>query len=428
MKTILIALSFPLVFLVSYQLSKAKTDPLGGKPPSEQVETTKNSPTSEKSAQFIPYQQTRQNRFRNAWDSLPKKDLSPKERRAVQMSLLQEWAAVDLEAALEAILSEPWGGQASNDWSSQLLRSLELEMWTQSDSIVQLLENNRFGPLENSKLEDAWIKALSIQEPDKLAAILPTLKDESFLKALGRLNHNLEEHLPAVWQQIKERKNLSPKALFQLMDRKDPFTDDPVPHLAEHLTKEELLSSYSSDNPNLNAIVNGLLAKQKREYPFNSIQEIPENQRSPYALQVLRAAKTAALAKDAVEQMIANEGWEEIANSATSKRIESFAKSSDSAEMAAWVANLPQREEARELFQLGIRPYLRQQPEAAWAWLEKFERGLWRDRGFGQISQHALYRQGDPELSQRALDMINDPTFKQEAEDWRSEWKERQGN
>lgn len=427
MKTTFIALGFPLIFLLSYQFFEQSEKPQKTTL-SEQAQESYQPTASKNSEEGPAHRPVRKSRFREAWENLPDQNLNQKERFAIQMSLLQEWAAADMESALEAVLAEPWGGQASNDWSQDLLRSMELQMWAQSDLIAQLVNDNHFGHLGTSKLESAWFAALSFQDPAQLASLLPSFKDASFVEAVSHLRRDMEQHAPEIWQEIKNRKDLAPETLLKALNQQDPRGNYPGSRFVQELDREELLASYNTENPNLTRIITALLAEKNRESPFTSLQDIPTDQHSFYALQVIRNNKKATVVQDAVEQMIANQGWDEIRNNITTQSVDRLARNSDPAEVAAWAANLPQHDKARAVFQSGIKPYIQQQPEAAWTWLEEFETGLWRDRGFGELSQHALYRQGDPELSRRALEMIDEPAFKQEAEGWRSDWEEQQGN
>lgn len=106
-----------------------------------------------------------------AWDSLKVGRLPVNELRAIQAKLMEEWALVDIEAALRAAFDEPSAYYVD---AEKNLRDCCLEGIRQHPDLVwKLVSEGSFG-FENRKLLDLWVKALREVDP---MAILDRYQD-----------------------------------------------------------------------------------------------------------------------------------------------------------------------------------------------------------------------------------------------------------
>lgn len=97
-----------------------------------------------------------------AWDSLKEGRLPVNELRAIQAKLMEEWALVDIEAALRAAFDEPSAYYVDPEKN---LRDCCLEgIRLHPDLVWKIASEGSFG-FENRKLLDLWVKALREVDP-----------------------------------------------------------------------------------------------------------------------------------------------------------------------------------------------------------------------------------------------------------------------
>ena len=427
MRTLLLAISLPAVAVVSYLCFQAVPS---SEPSQDDFKTSGSPPTTSPSKTDITLKKKKPlgQVYQDAWDEIPSRKLSYYERRNLQKALLKEWAEVDLKAALDALLAESWGGQASQNEASFFLESLREQFKNQSAAVNLWLAEGHFGLLEERQIKGMLFEVLG-ENPDELTALLPELDNADFLEALKVLGRrSTEERIDEIWTQLKER-SLGANA-FQLEgDQNDPFrpSNSILSELAKKLSQEELLASYDQGGEDFRRMITQILTKKlSGSEAFEFAESIPQHSRNEFILQEIHRNRSISNFQQGIEALIKNEAWEVISDKQLSSQLTRISERQDAAELAGWVANLPQREEVTEIFHRGVERYLRENPDEGWNWLSEFESGTWRDRGFAELSQQALYSIEDPELSRRALEQIEDPALKEVAEGWRAKWESNQ--
>lgn len=374
--------------------------------------------------------------FEQMWQTLPEQVLSNQDRIIAQQRLLHEWAKVDLEGAMKAALLESWEnefGQRPYRRSGPLARAFAKEFSRDPERSWNLIQSGKFGA-GASLLRHTWYQALQASNPEFLVQKLAEVP-VSDLKVVVRKISNSEHHLKDTKDKVLAALLNLPEHYVALQDLK-PFLPDPnSAEIKETLAKRNDFSErerkmlvsqligkrtlYSSDEgipqivASLQESAEGLPSNIKGEIFF---QALVGSQEDRFYSSPSHAESTLQL----IDLMIENENWAYLEKQQTQQRLHLQTKSLPDGEVAAWAANLPEREELTGLFHRGVDDYIRDNMDSAWDWIQEFPPGRWRDRAFAEYSQQALHIHGDNEASRRALDAIADPDFQREAESWRA--------
>lgn len=128
-------------------------------------------------------------KYREAWDELPRKGLTKVQRVAAQTHLLRAWAEDDLESALAAALEEPWhaGSFATTDDAGSLISLALGELFvSQTDDFVEIMNNRSLGTLESVVLGKAFVESLGRHHPEVLESIVSEIQDPKVLEMSER--------------------------------------------------------------------------------------------------------------------------------------------------------------------------------------------------------------------------------------------------
>lgn len=365
--------------------------------------------------------------FQAAWDALAEQDLGRSERLRWQKQIVTDWAEVDPEAAIQAILDEPWdNGQRGRSDVTVLLNAVvsnsikegSLQLWT-------LLDNGVFGAIGTSKVKGVWFETLAKENADLFLDFLPSLDSRDLAKALEGGVHSLSrDELLGVWEVLGSRG-------AEGIARNNAL----VLSSGNRLSSSELYALIKSEDEGVARLAVGALARKRKNSqevsdPLEDLAAVPDALRPDLAFAFLtNGVRKMETLEASVGELVSAERWDLVSGKSIPQQIKKFGRnlsSDESADLAAWAANLPQSKEVQALYLAGLDSYLKQNPQGAWGWMMDFEPGLWRDRGFAAMSQKALHHFRDPELSRRSLDQIADPAFQAEAEKWRGNWEAKQ--
>ncbi len=108
-----------------------------------------------------------------AWESLKDGKLPRQERTALQRALLEEWALVDLPAAIHAAATDDVH-DVEDEFGQSTIDSLQKGIAAQLDLAWDIIQTGGFG-LRTPRLRSAWIQALAGQDPVGLIGKLPQL-------------------------------------------------------------------------------------------------------------------------------------------------------------------------------------------------------------------------------------------------------------
>lgn len=102
-----------------------------------------------------------------AWNSLKDGQLPKKERIALQCAILQEWAMVDLSAAIRAVVADQESRFASFQFDDPMRNALHAGIAANPDLAWHFIETHAFG-LHTKWIREAWITAVSFKDPMKV--------------------------------------------------------------------------------------------------------------------------------------------------------------------------------------------------------------------------------------------------------------------
>ncbi len=125
------------------------------------------------------------NAYAAAWELLRDGKLTRKERRNLESDLLEEWAKVDLRAALHAAFEEDW--TISEDPFDLLpLEALQEEIRRQSDLVWALISSREYG-LHTRELRTAWIRVCAAERPLEVLSRLQEIPPDVRASAVWRV-------------------------------------------------------------------------------------------------------------------------------------------------------------------------------------------------------------------------------------------------
>jgi len=373
--------------------------------------------------------------FLAAWEAIPDQALSIKDRIATQKRLLREWAKIDLRSAFEASLAEAWDSDI-NQWEDSMTGPLASAF---SNSFIEdpegtwsLIQSGDLG-VGASLLRHAWYKALSSKNPvalcQKLAEVAPNdighiiklLRNNSFqntesYQQIGDALLALPEHLVKTSDIVPYLKRRKPEEVLAALTEMESFETRKATILLQQLGRKYESHNLQSEGYTSMASLKSELKELPKEAQGKVLHSILTNHGSD-TYWGGKEAGTGTLAL--IDVMIEGEHWEELASKGAWDRLDKQSDDLPDEDVAVWAANLPEREELKEIFHRGIDNYITNNMEKSWDWIQEFPQGIWRDRAFAEYSQQAWKEHDDYQASRRALDAISDPEFRKTAEDWR---------
>ncbi|RYD67615.1 MAG: hypothetical protein EOP83_02480 [Verrucomicrobiaceae bacterium] len=370
--------------------------------------------------------------FRRAWAALGSQKLPVPKLRALQRKLLEEWAEVDLEGAMEAALGEGWdswensygptygnrSGHPLNDAFAKAFADRPLEAW-------KILSSGKLGA-GAQLLRRGWIYAVSQKDPSLAISMLSempaSLRGLAITEALRQAPRDKPEEREALLKKIATSGKLE-DATKWLQTAYYIF-----PEMKGDTT--QLRESWSSapDGSNRALAMTGWassLRKMNRDQFLTEWQNVPESARGEAAKSVLsQTAGNSPYLLDAIDHAIEAGEWAYLEKGVADKLHAMEPGKTDPKQVADWALKLPPRAEATDLFHRAIGGYLVANPEEGRALLESLPEGAWhRERGFIELSQTYLWRRNDPEGSRRAIESITDPVARQIATTYIYDWE-----
>jgi hypothetical protein len=370
--------------------------------------------------------------YRRAWAAVASKELSLLDRRSLQAGLLERWAEVDLESALQAAMAEAWDNDYSPNMSelgtaghplvsafAKAFAERPLDAW-------ELINSGKFG-VGAHILRERWVTSVAAKDGVLLVSMLAEVPASMREFAINRAMEEAKTR-PEVLQTILAKLLALPpgeesESWLKMAASNLPDGGDPV------ALREQWLNSQEGPSTTLALMSWG--ASLRRADAATLLMEwkgIPEARRGEAAKAMLSPMNYESKALTTAIDLAMQAGeWDFLAAKAP-EQLRQNAHHTDPVALAEWAMNLPERPETVELFHRAVDRYIGDDLPRAKGWLEEMEPGDWqRERGLAEYSQQALRRHQDPEASRWALDQITDPALKQAAEGWRQDWERETG-
>jgi len=365
--------------------------------------------------------------FRDAWNVIAnQKDLTAKERAAMQRKLLKEWSMVDLQSAMAAVLEGNW--DADDGGVNSLLPAFREAFLKNPMEAWGIIQSGKLG-LGSSLFRWQWVTAVSTENPLLV------------LSCFGDFSDNLQK--AALWP-ILERHSKDPKvaeAILRML--RDRPADAQTKTLAAEFfkqvaptgTPEELAGKIATAGTEQEKIIAlqafaASLKGQDAETVKNLIGSLPPESRGDIVRQLLAASgneKPTAL----LDLAIASGNWDLLKDpmvAGVEGKVAEYARRNDPIAIAEWGLSLPNRPETQEIYRRAITGYIDRYPNEARDWIMSIPEGDWRrERALMEYSQNALWYKKNPEGAAWAIDRISDPGMKGTAMSWRVEWAQRNG-
>jgi hypothetical protein len=370
--------------------------------------------------------------YRRAWTALASKEHTILDRRGLQLELLERWAEVDLEGALQAAMGEAWDNDYNPGFSvlgtaghpligafAKAFAERPLDAW-------KLINSGQFG-VGTQILREQWVTRVAAKDGVLLISMLAEVP--ASLRE-GAVNRAMEEAKtrPGVLQAILAKLLALPPgeesdSWLKLAAANLPDSGDPV------ALRENWLNAQDGSPRTLALMSWGANLRRADEATLlKEWENVPEDRRGEAAKAILSPMDYESKALTTAIDLAMQAGeWEFLAEKAP-EQLRWHAPHTDPVKLAEWAMDLPERPETVELFHRAVDRYIGEDLPRAKGWLEEMEPGDWRrERGLAEYSQQALRRHQDPEASRWALDRITDPALQQAAEGWRRDWERETG-
>ncbi|MEK7951551.1 hypothetical protein [Luteolibacter soli] len=372
--------------------------------------------------------------FRRAWAALGSQKLPTPKLRALQRKLLEEWAEVDLQGAMEAALGEAWdswensygspygnrSGHPLGDAFAKAFAEHPLDAW-------KVLSSDKLGP-GAQLLRRGWVYAVSRKDASLVISMLPELPNSlrglAIVESMRQVPQNKPEERDAMLKKISTSGDLTQStnwlqtAFYQF--------NGPIGETAD-LRARWVDAPAGSDRAIAITAWASSLRGVTREQFATEWANVPESSRGEAAKSILSQLQGRfPLLLEVVDQAIEAGEWAYLEKGVAHKipALDPSQPGTDPKSVADWALKLPAREEATDLFHSAIQGYLVSDPDQGRTLLESLPAGDWhRERGFIELSQTHLWRRNDPEGSRRAIDSITDPVAKQIATTYLYDWQ-----
>ncbi len=370
--------------------------------------------------------------FQQAWQALASKELSLSERVRLQQQLLEKWAEVDLEGALDAAMAEAWDNDRNPGFevlgtSGHLLMEAFRKIFSDRplDS-WDLIASGRYG-VGSQILRRQWVASVGASDGALVASMLgqipPSLRDFAVEMAMRDAITNPERLNAVLGNLLAHPPGEQADAWLKKASTFLPSTGDPAS------LRQEWSALPAGSQRTLSMMKWGASLRNADETTMlREWASVPSGQQGEAARTLLSSMTDESKALVTAIDLAMDAGEWEILAEAGPKNLRSHANHIESAKLAEWAMNLPDRSETVELFHSAVNRYIGDDLARARDWLNAMEPGDWRrERGFAELSQQALWRHRDPELSRWALDQLADPEVKAAAEGWRGDWERQTG-
>ncbi len=372
--------------------------------------------------------------FRRAWAAVAAKELPLIERISLQHQLLEHWAEVDLEGALDAAMAEAWDNDYNPGFEilgtsghplisafAKVFADRPLDAW-------EMIQSGRFGA-GAAIIRRQWVTAVGTSDPALLASML------------GELPPSLQQF--AVNQAVREAAP-NPGTLNAVLDR---IAAHPVGEASDHWLAWIASSLPGEGNPAglrdqalsapdgpARAVALAKWAASLRGADDGTfageVSRIPANAKEDAARAMMHALRPDSKSLLGAFDFAMEAGQWQLVAAEAPELLRHAPNSTDPARLADWAMDLPERPETVEIFHRAVDRYIGEDLARAREWIAGMDAADWhRDRALAEFSQQALRRHQDPESSRWALDLIGDPALKATAEGWRRDWeRERPGS
>ncbi|GAA5482191.1 hypothetical protein [Haloferula sargassicola] len=356
--------------------------------------------------------------YRAAWAALIKEPLTMGARINAQVKLLREWAAYDLDSAIEAYLGEAWDAQ--QDGRIFLYNPLA-QAFSEAFTKQPIESWNALGRnlMAKQLLAQNWMFAQLDKEPNLVASMLGEMPESvqgDFIRALNyQFTPSVKEELLATmaakgepgqvekWMShlyLETSEGGDPQLLFEEWS-KAPEGGDRIREMAAwaHSIRRMDPEAFSAQ--------------------WDKVPEADRGQAARLLLSQVDHRSPALL--DAIEVAVEAGEWKAL-GAGVADKLRGFEV--DRTALAEWALGLPPREEVRGIFNLSISEMLLNDPVGGRQWLEALPAGDWhRESGFVEMMLGNLWVRGNVAEAQRAIDSITDPRLKEEAIKARYDWQ-----
>ena len=367
--------------------------------------------------------------FRNAWDAIARRDLTPRERCQMQKKVLEQWAKVDLKAAMAAALENPWDGGFEEGGIDSLVPAFSEAFMKNPLEAWEIIQSGQLG-LGAALFRWQWVDSVSKGNPLlvlsyfnefspglRRAALNPILRKHPGDPEVATAIRKMLDGLPA----DESSKNLSYE-YFKLA----PPAESP----AELGAKVAAAATEQERNIALQALIASL-----RNADMDTVKgewsKLPAAARDDLT-QALLTSSQGKLPPTALLDLAMQTGnWALFTDpriAGAQGVMANYARTAEPIKLAEWGLNLPERPETLDVYRRSVSGYIGQNYIEARDWILTIPEGDWRrERALAEYSQNALWAKNDPAGSQWAIDQIKDPRMKGTVINWRKEWTERTG-
>lgn len=434
-RIILWVASHLLVIVAAVLLARRSTsDPVSGvaaDAPRRQQETSGHVGTESRDASLRPASQWRGSEFARAWKAVRTAKLTTNERLKTQRGLLEQWAKVDLIAAIEAALGEEWDGEESmfSDLDGPYLDVFGDAFAENSEESWEIIRSKRFG-LATGMLRNVWIESVGWKNPLALAGKFGELSWRDRENAIAAASNG-------TWE--SDITNEKRAEIFNILKQlpADVLSDEQLVSFVPESTHETDLAQLKSEILGLGGddarmarvkafALGSRLAMKSDLNLVEQLHDLPPELKAAAAWGAFENPNNKQML-EAADILVECQAWDRFEESDMVSQMRRLCQDGQSDEVADWAAGMPFRKETSELFHRCVETYLRENMADSREWIAGIETPEWRDRAYAEYSQQALNAHGDPEASRWALNQIKDLGFKSEAESWRASWERRNG-
>lgn len=367
--------------------------------------------------------------FREAWDEVGKRSLTPYQRMRLQKELLKEWAMIDMEAAMMAALESNWDGGSREGGITALVPAFReafeknpLEAW-------KIIQSGRLG-MGASLFRWEWVSTVSKGNPMLVLSCFDDFSPGLKKSALGPL---LKEH----------GKNPEVSAAILRLLGNMPVDDNAKSIAAEYFklmpaagTREELVAKVAAATTDFERMMavqalTGLMRSADMATLRDSWSGLPGDVQSELLRALANSPQAKASPTEFLNLIIQAGDWQLFRDqriSGVEGLVAEYARRVDPISIAEWGLGLPERPETIDIYRRAITGYIDKNPVEAREWIMSIPEGDWRrERALLEYSQNSLWYKNNPDASTWAINQMKDPKVKGTALSWRTEWGQRTG-
>ncbi|HEY1123030.1 MAG TPA: hypothetical protein VGE67_15565, partial [Haloferula sp.] len=372
--------------------------------------------------------------FKAAWDAVASKSLTFSERMRLQRDLLEKWAEVDLQGALDAAMAEAWDndynpgfemlGTSGNLYIEAFRKAFAdrpLDSWA-------LISSGRYG-VGTEILRKQWITSVAAIDGPMVLSVIGDMPNGTSAKEFA-----VEEAMRSAATNPDRQAAVLAKLLELPADEQ---TERWIQKSSAYLPTDGDPAALRGEWTALPAGTQRTLAIMKWAASLKMADDaalrdewshVPVEGRAGAVDALLSSTSYDTKSLLTILDLTMEAGqWTKLSKEGHEKLIFNSA-GIEPVKLAEWAVKLPEREETVELFHRSVDRYISEDMPRAKEWLEQMEPGDWhRERGLAEYSQQALRSHNDPEASRWALDQISDPALKEKAEGWRRDWERENG-